>query len=151
MIELSNWQLLDKISEARSNLQYLQSQITRVQQELLCEEECIYCRKWFLETKIEAHEKRCKKFRFLPPKGRRFSIKDGYALKRKARIRHECTRCGRVIPPNEEYYQLNYRDSWTKYPVCETCWSGKKFAARNSFVYKDTGEVATEGKRDYWW
>ena len=32
-------------------------------------------------------------------------VSGGYAVKRKARVEHECHDCGRYINPGEEYYQ----------------------------------------------
>ena len=34
-------------------------------------------------------------------------VTGGYAIKRKARIEHECHDCARCIEPGEEYYQLS--------------------------------------------
>ena len=58
---------------------------------------------------------------------------NGYAVKRKARIEHECRDCGRLILPNEEYYQVSvdtedwewYPHSYISFAVCEDCWRGK--------------------------
>ena len=75
----------------------------------------------------------------------RFKTKNGYVVKRKARLNHVCHICNETIKPNEEYYQLHYYDSWGIYPVCEGCWSGIGLNARNKVSYKETERFATEG------
>jgi len=59
-------------------------------------------------------------------------ISGGYAVKRKARIYHDCFDCGRCIEPGEEYYQLSFeryfRGYYTK-QICEQCWIGRELKA----------------------
>jgi ribosomal protein S27AE len=83
------------------------------------------------------------------PKARKFVSENGYTVKVKARLNHECHRCGETIEPNEEYYRLAYYDSYTRYPICESCWSGTVMDAHNKSSYKPTRDFATDGKR-YW-
>lgn len=70
----------------------------------------------------------------------------GYTVKRRARKNHECTKCGRIIETNEEYYQLNYYEGTRTYPICDNCWTGPKLSAQHQTKYEDIGEFATEYK-----
>lgn len=85
------------------------------------------------------------------PKAKRFNSEKGYVVKVKARLLHECDRCGATIDTNEEYYQLHYYGSWTKYPICEFCWSGDRMSSHNEANYKPSKEFATDGRRDSYW
>jgi hypothetical protein len=58
-------------------------------------------------------------------------VAGGYAVKRKARIWHECHDCGHYIEPGEDYYQLtldNFRSfsGWITRHICESCWRGRE-------------------------
>lgn len=56
-------------------------------------------------------------------------VAGGYAMKRKARIMHECHDCGRYIEPGEEYYQLSlehYHYGYYTKCICEQCWKGRQ-------------------------
>jgi hypothetical protein len=83
------------------------------------------------------------------PKAKKFMSGEGYVVKTKARLNHECHICGEVIAVNEEYYKLQYYGNWTRYPICESCWNGSKMDAKNKSTYQSTEEFATEGRRDY--
>ena len=85
-------------------------------------------------------------FRRYSPKARKFESERGYVVKRKARLNHECHRCGEVIGVNEEYYQLTYYGGRRHYPICESCWSGSEMRAKNPAEYAETEEFATEGR-----
>ena len=59
-------------------------------------------------------------------------VSGGYAIKRKARVEHECHDCGRDIERGEEYYQLTlegFRTDWVTRCICEQCWEGRKLEA----------------------
>ncbi len=59
-------------------------------------------------------------------------VSEGYAIKRKARVEHECYDCGCLIKPDEEYYQLTLRgfySEWITKPICEQCWKGRGLKA----------------------
>jgi hypothetical protein len=84
------------------------------------------------------------------PKARKFVSENGYVVKVKARLLHKCSKCGETIETNEEYYMLRYYDNWTRYPICEACWSGTKMDAHNKASYEPSGEFATESRRGYY-
>jgi len=77
----------------------------------------------------------------------RFQGDNGYVVKVKARLNHECHICGETIEPNEEYYRLQYYGSWRKYPICEFCWNGMSMDSKNEARYKKTKVFATDGRR----
>lgn len=83
------------------------------------------------------------------PKARKFKSEKGYVVKRKAKLNHVCRICGKVIKPNEEYYQLRYYGFRVTYPICKGCWSGEQLSAKNKAFYKETEEFASEGRGDY--
>lgn len=61
-------------------------------------------------------------------------VSGGFAVKRKARVEHECHHCGCYIEPGEEYYQLTLRsfhswDGWITRCICEQCWRGRELEA----------------------
>lgn len=59
-------------------------------------------------------------------------VSGGHVVKRKARIKHECHDCWRLIKSGEEYYQLTLRgfySAWITKPICEQCWKGRQLKA----------------------
>ena len=66
-----------------------------------------------------------------------------YIVKRRAKVLHYCSECGKDIVPGEEYYQDNFAplfgiggfrimlqdQSWTQKKICENCWKGVKLVA----------------------
>ncbi len=59
-------------------------------------------------------------------------VSGGYAIKRKARVEHECNYCGHYIDPGEEFYQLSlqhYHYGYYTKPICEICWKGRELKA----------------------
>lgn len=59
-------------------------------------------------------------------------VTGGYAIKRKARVEHECYDCWRYIEPGEGYYQLTlrgFRADWITRCICEKCWMGRELRA----------------------
>jgi len=61
----------------------------------------------------------------------------GFAVKRKARIPHDCIICGGTIEVNEDYYQVNkeYERGWKAVAICNSCWHGKPLDSRNKATY----------------
>jgi hypothetical protein len=59
-------------------------------------------------------------------------VTGGYAIKRKARVEHECHDCWHIIEPGEDYYQLTLRgfySEWITKHICEQCWKGRELKA----------------------
>ena len=80
------------------------------------------------------------------PKAMRFRGDNGYVVKVKARLNHECHRCGETIHTNEDYYRLQYYGNWKKYAICESCWNGKDMDSKNRATYRETEVFAKEGR-----
>jgi hypothetical protein len=80
------------------------------------------------------------------PKAMKFKGANGYVVKVKARLNHECHICGETIYSNEEYYRLQYYGSWRKYPICESCWNGKEMDSKNKAKYQETEVFAADGR-----
>ena len=81
------------------------------------------------------------------PKAMRFKGDNGYVVKVKARLNHECHICGEVIESNEEYYCLRYYGNYRRYPICESCCNGQKMDSKNTSEYRETEVFATDGRR----
>lgn len=61
-------------------------------------------------------------------------VSGGHAVKRKARIEHECSDCRCIIELGEEYYQLTLSSyhllgGWITKHVCEQRWKGRELKA----------------------
>lgn len=81
------------------------------------------------------------------PKAMKFKGANGYVVKTKARLCHECHICGETIESNEEYYCLRYYGNYRRYPICESCWNGQKMDSKNKAKYQETEVFATDGRR----
>ena len=68
------------------------------------------------------------------PKTKAIKVKNGYAVKRKARVEHDCHDCLAIIEEGEDYYQVTLRSyhtlsGWYTKSICEQCWLGMELEA----------------------